>query len=212
MPTSDTTLTEILAALAREDHYGVLLAAQLGGTPQEVQLILQTTVMNADQQTISPTGQYIIRAIGVQEHRLAVGLFANLVHSTDNPLLYPHNAAWQQVHFHGTPRDVDDLMLRINQLYGQTYGLYDPFRRMVDELNPTAPLATILQAGDGILGVMPEPFAEKVVGLLGQYELNAHLEPAQPAPEHIRYESLVLDDSYLVASMFSADPITPSGG
>ncbi len=203
----DSQLAPLLEALAPDDHYGVILAAQLGGTPQEVQLILQTTVMNEAEQSLSPTGQYIVRAIGVQEHRLSVGLFANLVHSTDNPLLYSHNTPRMQLSFSGTPREVDDLMLSLNQLYGQTYGIYDPFRRMAEELNPTAPLATILTAGEGVLALMPQPFAEKAARLLEKYSLTTQLEVAQPAPEHLRYEALVLDDSYLVASMFSVDPV-----
>lgn len=219
----DPSLTQILTTLSPEDHLGVLLAAQVGGTPQEVQIILQTTAYDEEREALKTLGQYIIRAIGVKEHRLSVGLFNTMILRDDNPLLYPHNWPMMEVYFQGKPANIDDLMLGINQLYGQTYGRYDPFRRMADELNTLQPLATLLNSGGGLLGTMPQPFAARMKSYLERLGLEVNLiEVAQGHHHHeggeaeeshhqhhppIKYQLLVMDDSYFIAQMFSADPM-----
>ncbi|HLA43358.1 MAG TPA: hypothetical protein VJZ27_07995 [Aggregatilineales bacterium] len=211
----DQTLQQILETLESEDHLGVLLAAQLGGTPQEVQLILQTTEYNDTHDALRPIGQYIIRAIGVREHRLSVGLFGTMVLSHQNALLYPHNEKMIQVYFRGSPENVDSLMIELNQLYGQTYGQYDPLRRMAEEINPARPLESLLKGGQGLLGNMPEPFAQKVAALLERHQMKARLLDDEEANEHrppMQFQSLVMDDSFLIAQLFSADPMGSPGG
>lgn len=211
---TDTSLQTLLTAIMPDDNLGVLLAAQMGGTPQEVQLIVQTAIIDDEHESIQTTGQYILRAIGVQEHRISLGLFANIAHATENALLDNYNSAPMQVHFSGAPTAIDPLLIDINQLYAQTYGMYDPFRRMVDELNPTAPLATTLTSGEGVLGVMAAPFAERMKTVLEKNGLTAHLEthPVETDDHHhdITHELLVMDDSYVVAQLFSVDPMGKS--
>jgi len=206
---NDPTLQKLLETLAPEQHIGILLAAQMGGTPQEVQLIIQTGEMDENHESMRTTGQYIVRCIGVREHHLSVGLFANMVLSDSNPLLFNHNEKLMQVHFEGVPPHVDALMIDLNQLYGQTYGIFDPFRRMAMEINPTQPLATILNSGKEVLGVMPQPFAEKVAKVLRERHgmtalLVEHEDDHRPA---LKFRSLVMDDSYFIAQDFSADPV-----
>ncbi|NJL94205.1 MAG: hypothetical protein HC915_11020 [Anaerolineae bacterium] len=200
----DPTLTRILAELAPEDHLGVLLAAQVGGTPHELQLILQTTEYLAEQDGYRPTGQYIIRALGVVEHRLALGLFSNLVISAENSMLHRYNHPQVEVYFRGVPGQVDSLMLELQQLYGQTYGIY---RHLADDINRTRPLGALLSTGYGLLGTMPAPFVEKLAPLLARYGLSLHTLEAESSPPRIPYHLLVMDDSFVIAQLFSADPM-----
>lgn len=204
----DPTLQKILAALAPDENLGVLLAAQVGGTPNEIQLIIQTTEhLEGEGERLRPTGQYIIRAISVVEHKLSLGFFSSLVHSMDNPLLWPHNEKRMVVTFRGQPANVDSLMIDLYQLYGQTYGIYDPSTRMADELNREKPLATLFANGQGILGEMPESFAHKVVRLLERHNMASQLDEIELDRPDLTRQSLILDDSYIVAQFFSADPM-----
>jgi hypothetical protein len=203
----DTTLNELLEFLSEENHLGVLLAAQVGGTPHEVQIILQTTELDADHESLKPLGHYIIRAIGVQEHRLSVGLFGVMAFSEENALLHPYTETMMQVYFSGTPQNVDSLMIDLNQLYGQTYGQYDPFRRMAEEINRARPLATLLGGGNGLLGTMPEPFANQVAKMLARHDMKASLIPNEAEHPPFKYQLLAMDDSYFIAQTFSADPM-----
>jgi len=207
----DETLRQILDHVqGSEDHLGILLAAQLGGTPREIQLIMQTATMDENHEQLSPQGQYIIRCVGVAEHELSLGLFANMVHSTDNALLYPHNDQPVQVHFEGKPNNADTMMIELNQLYGQTYGMYGPFKRMAQEINPTAPLSTLLNSGNGLLGVMPFPFAQMVKTLFERNNMTVNMVMVESDEEHhapIKHQALVLDNTFIVAQVFSADPM-----
>jgi hypothetical protein len=209
MDDAEKNLTKLLDALAPEDNLGILLAMQMGGTPQEIQVILQTTEFHAEKDALRVTGQYIVRAIGVVEHRASLGFFRTLVISQNNPLLYPHNEKLMQVMFKGIPDNIDSLMIDINQLYGQTYGIYDPNRRMADELNLAQPLATLLGTGEGLLGIMPEPFAKRLSKVLERHHMTADLVEITEThrPEGVIFQSLVMDDSYIIAQAFSVDPM-----
>lgn len=204
----DATLDKILETLAPDHNLGVLLAAQMGGTPQEVQLLLQTTELDEARGALKVTGQYIIRAIGVREHRLSLGLFNTIVHTENNPLLEPHNGKIIQVYFRGTPENVDGLMIELNQLYGQVYGRYDPMRRMAEEINHARPLETLLKGGQGMLGEMPQSFAEKTAKLLERHGLQTSFIESETHRPDFKHSLLVMDDSYFIAQMFSAEPIT----
>ncbi len=218
---ADDTLKKIIDALQPEENLGVLLAAQMGGTPREVQIILQTTQYEAEKDALKATGQYIIRALGVVEHRFSLGLFNKIVLSTDNPLLYRHNAEEVQVYFRGTPDNIDEFMIELNQLYGQTYGVFDPNMRMADELNRAMPLYNLLKTGQGLLATTPQPFAEKLQKLLARHQMTSNLieveddhhhEEGEDHPHHdITYQLLVMDDSYFIAQLFSSDPMGKAG-
>jgi hypothetical protein len=206
---TDQHFPKLLEALAPEDNLGILLAMQMGGTPQEVQLILQTTEFDEEKEALKITGQYVVRAIGVVEHRASVGFFQSIALSQQNPLLYSHNEKLMQVYFRGTPENIDSLMIDINQLYGQTYGIYDPNRRMIEELNMTRPLGTLLSSGQGLLGTMPEPFAHKMAKVLERHNMASNFieDTETHRPEGITFQVLAMDDSYFIAQLFSAEPI-----
>lgn len=213
----DDNLKKIIEALQPEENLGVLIASQMGGTPREVQIIIQTTQYEAEKDALKATGQYIIRALGVVEHRLSLGLFNKLVLSNDNPLLYRHNSEQVQVYFRGTPENIDGFLIDLNQLYGQTYGVFDPNMRMADELNRAMPLYNLLKTGQGLLATTPQPFAEKLQKLLTRHHMTCNFIEVEDEHHHedeedhhhhdITYQLLVMDDSYFIAQLFSADPM-----
>jgi len=205
----ETNLGTILDSLQPEDNLGVLLAAQMGGTPQEIQLIIQTTRLDEEKDALVATGQYIVRAINTIEHRITLGLFNNIAHSTSNPILYKHNEPLYEVFFRGKPENVDNLMLDIQQLYGQTYGIY---RHMADELNRARPLASLLGEGYGYLGTMPAPFVERIKKLFNRYGMQINTAEAESHRPDFQFELLVMDDSFIVAQLFSVDPMKQKAG
>lgn len=213
--TLDTTLQKILQELEPENHLGIFMLAQMGGVPQEVQMIIQTAQFNEATKQLKPIGQYIIRAIGVGEQKLALGIFNAAVLSTDHPVLYHFNEKLVQVYFRGQPENVDVLMLELQQLYDQTYLQK---RSMVDDINRSRPLGILLSSGHGMLGQMPLPFAEKVKTLLARYDLTCNFVDVEDEHHHdhgdhghehpaIKYQLLAMDDSYIIAQLFSADPM-----
>lgn len=197
------TLEQIHDVINESDtKLGILLAAQLGGTPQEIQMILQTADYDEATEGITSTGQYVIRAIGVREHRVSLGLFGRIVTSTDHPLLYRHNEALLQIYFRGQPDNVDALMIDISQLYGQTYGAD---RNLADEINTSMPLSSLLTMGHGFFGEMPTTFAQQIQTVFERHGLSTNFIESQPAM--MQHQMLVMDDSYVIAQLFSADPL-----
>lgn len=198
----DKLLVELVDALAVDHAIGILLAAQMGATPQEIQLVVQSADYNEETQAVTSQQGYIIRCIGVQEHRFSVGMFNRLVVVDDHPLLWNHNAQYKQIYFSGHCEDVDGLMLELNQIYGQHYGIV---RSLADDINRMAALGTILGRGNGLLGEMPEPMADLVKTLLERYDYNVNLLDAELEKSPIPFKLLVLDDSYVIAQMYSVD-------
>jgi hypothetical protein len=208
--TLDPHLSALIDTLQADDHYGIVLLAQLGGTPQEIQLILQSTINEStgEQEQLRVTGQYILRAIGVREHRIELGLFKTLAYSAAHPILDPYNTPLGQLYFRGQldPARLDALLIDFNQLYLQTYSAYDPFRRMADEVNRTLALGRLLSSGGGLLATCPQPFAEKLGRLLDRYGLETRFirtedDQRPPIPQFL----LALDEAYLIASLFSLE-------
>ncbi|NDJ86807.1 MAG: hypothetical protein GYB66_13050 [Chloroflexi bacterium] len=201
---TDPTLQEIITTLQDEHRLGILLTAQMGGTPEEIQLILQVADFDEDKQIILPQKAYIVRCISVQEHRLSLGMFGTLLHVEDHPLLWNHNTIYHQVYFRGTLDSADGLMLELTQLYGQYYG---GIRNIADDLNLAMPLERLLTSGHGLLGTVPLPMAERVTALLERYGLTSRLVPIEQEPPEIQYKLLVMDDSFLIAHLYSVDPV-----
>jgi hypothetical protein len=229
MTLDDPTLQKILSELAPDEHLGVILLAQVGATPQEIQVILQTTQYDSEKDGLKVIGQYVIRCIGTVEQRLSLGLFNHIAFSTHNPLLHRYNEKTVQVYFRGQPAQIDSLMLDLHQAYEETYSTY---RHLVDEVNRRRPLGSLLSEGYGMLGEMALPFAQKVKSLLARHQMTTHFLEVEDDHDHhhehdhdhgpfprvhshdLQYQLLVLDDSYIIAQMFSADPmgITRKGG
>jgi hypothetical protein len=204
MPLEDQNLLKVIEELDPENSLGALLVVQMGTTPQEVQLILETTRYDEGKEALQRGDSYIVRCISVQEHRVSVGLFRKMVYTEDHPLLWNHNHMYRQVYFRGRPDHVEDLMLELNQLYGEHYGA---FRSLASDVNHAMPLGTLLTSGDGMLGEMPAPMAEKVKRLLERHGFKVCFITSDMEPPEIQYSLLVMDDSFFIAHMFSADPV-----
>ena len=194
--------------LAREQDYGVLLVAQMGGVPNELQLLIQTAEYDAAVQGLRERRRYVVRALGVREHRLSLGVFGRLIIAEDHPLLHAHNAPKTAVFFRGAPRDVHELALDLSQAHASTFG---PWRLLADDLNHAAPLVDLLRSGGGLLGEMPKPAAERMARVFEHHGLEAKLidDPEFSAmDEHGRSKSaqaLLIDEGYVVALDFSVD-------
>lgn len=205
---------ELLQQLAGEHDVGVLLMVQMGGIPEEIQLIVQTATYDEKAGGLREKQAYIIRALGVKEHRTSLGVFSSLFFADEHPILYHHNAALQAVHFSGTPADPNALVLDIQAAYGATFG---PWRDLAEDLNREKPLFDLVQAGEGRLGTMPEPAAKRMVKVLEHHQIEAHLEEVegvrQGEEDSHGYENdltlLGIDDSYFIAYTFTVDEMRP---
>lgn len=199
---------KLLGELHGEKGYGILLAAQMGGVPQELQLIIQTAQFDEQKQGLRPRGQYVIRALGVVEHRVSLGVFGALFFADEHPVLLHYNVPRAVIHFEGQPKDVNELVLDITQAYLSTFG---PWREMARDLNCEKPLVDLLTSGSGLLGTMPRPGAERMVRVLEHHGMIGRLEDSslyEMEDEHGRSRKMRLlgiDDSYLIALDFSVD-------
>jgi hypothetical protein len=204
MPKRDLLLSDLKA----ENGVGVLLAVQMGGTPNELQLMVQTGQIDREKQGIRPRRQFTVRAIGVEEHRLSLGLFGALFFADEHPILFHHNLPRAAIHFTGKPADVHELVLDIHQAWVSTFG---PWRELIADINHHAPLTTLLQSGAGQLGVMPVPAAERMGRVLAHHGLQTRLEPLErytDSDEHGRsrlYKLLGIDDSYIIALDYTVE-------
>jgi hypothetical protein len=122
--------------------------------------------------------------------------------------LFHHNQPRLAVHFAGKPKDVNELVLDIHQAYVSTFG---PWRELATDINREKPLVNLLTSGEGVLGIMPKPAAERMVKVLQHHGLTARLEAEgvhETEDEHGRSrlrKLLGIDDSYFVALDFSVE-------
>ncbi len=199
---------KLLGELQGEQDYGVLLAVQMGGVPQELQLMIQTAQYDEAAQGLRPRAQYILRALGVVEHRVSLGMFGRLFIADEHPILFHYNLTRHAIHFEGKPKDVNELVLDIHQGYLSTFG---PWRELARDINREKPLVDLLQSGGGVLGTMPKPAAERMVKVLEHHGLTTRLDEEatyEKDDEHGRSRRMKLlgvDDSYLIALDFSVD-------
>lgn len=195
---------KLLAELGGEDDLGVLLVAQMGGGPNEIQLIIETAQYEEAAGGLRQRGGYIIRAISTQEHRLSLGIFGTAFFTDVHPILLHHNEPKRAIHFEGVPADVNELVLDIHQSYASTFG---PWREMVRDIRREKPLVNLLASGGGVLGDMPQTAAERMVKTLEHHGLRAWLE-GDDTPPSPQWKLLAIGDSYFVAIDFSVDTMS----
>lgn len=201
---------QLLRELAGSDDVGVLLVAQMGGVPEEIQLIIQTAQYDADAGGLRERSAYIVRALGVKEHRVSLGVFGSLFFAVEHPILYHHNAPRHEVHFSGTPANPNELVLDIQATYSATFG---PWRDLGEDITREKPLFDLVQQREGMLGTMPSPIAEKMVKVFEHHNMTAQLKQvfagrSSKPDEHGRTERLRLlgiDDSYFIAYSFTVE-------
>src|SRR5829696_462204 len=168
MPKREQLLNEI----RQESFYGVLLLAQMGGVPNELQLIIQTAEYDPSVEGLRERNRYIVRALGVREHRLSLGVFGQMIFADDHPLLYPHNTPRVGVFFRGQVNNVSDVVLDLSQAHASTFG---PWRHIAEDINRAAPLVDLLASGGGLLGEMPKPAAERMGRVLEHHHVEHKL-------------------------------------
>jgi hypothetical protein len=204
MPDDNAVFQQLTQEMQAEDAVGLLAAAQLGRSVNELSLIVQTTLFDRSVGGLRPQTQYVIQASGLVEHKLTLGLFNRIGFVADHPLLYHHNLPRVRV-FVGSPlADPDRLIQAINDAHTQ---VYDGWRDLEMDLNRLASIDRVLQAGYGLLGDMPQPFAKTISEVLTQYGVQHTLmeDDAPPVPMKL----LVLDESYLVGADFTAEVAGP---
>lgn len=201
---------QLLAELSGEKDYGVLLVAQMGGVPNELQFMIQTAQYDDAAQGLRPRHTYVVRALGVREHRVSVGMFGQLRFLDDHPLLYHHNAPKAAVYFDGKPADLNELVLDLSQAHVMAY---EGWRHLLDtdDLNRSTPLVDLFKRGFGVVGVMPKPLADRVGKVLDHHGIK-HTENIEAdfetTDEHGRSrlaKLLLIDQSYVVALDFSVE-------
>jgi hypothetical protein len=203
---------QLIGELTGEKDYGVLLAAQMGGVPNELQLIVQTAVYDDEKEGLRPKHQYVIRALGVEEHQVHLGMFGTLkLHTaTDHALLHQYNLPTVGFFFRGTVSKPHELALDIQQAHLSTYGFWRP---VTDYLELTQPLLDLLTSGGGLLGRMPKPLGERMAKVFDHHQIEYKLIEAdaqEMEDEHGRsraMQALVIDKSYVVALAFSVDEL-----
>lgn len=198
---------QLIGDLSGEQDYGILLAVQMGGVPNELQLIIQTAKFDEAAGGLRPQRQYVIRALGVREHRVTVGVFGRFFIAEEHPILFHHNLPRVEIHFDGKPKDINELVLDIHQAYVTTFG---PWRELAADVNRSQPLVDLLSSGSGQLGSMPGPAAERMSKVLAHHGMNPRLseKPHTAEDDHGRSTAaklLGIDDSYFVALDFSVD-------
>ncbi|MCL4246714.1 MAG: hypothetical protein KJ065_01040 [Anaerolineae bacterium] len=206
-----TKREQLLSELQRSEDYGILLAAQVGGVPNELQLIVETAVYDAAAEGLRPRNNYIVRALGVREHRITLGVFGSLQFTRDHPLLYHHNTPRFAVNFQGKPTRLHEASLDISQAYASTFGVWRHITEISADINRAVPLVELLSSGEGLLGVMPKPLAERMVRVLEHHGMTATMQAAEPfneTDEHGRSrlsELLLIDQTYIIALAFSVE-------
>jgi len=193
---------KLLSELQADNEYGVLLMAQMDAVPETLQFVVSTTQMDEAAGGLRDRGSYVVRAIGVREHRFSVGIFANLRFMDDHPLLYEYNMPSVGLFFRGTPENPTELVLDIFQAYASTFG---PWRQIPSYLNTTKPLVDLVSGGGDVLGEMPKPLAERMIKVLEHHKLETKIvEGKRTEP---KMKALLLDESYILALDFSVDEL-----
>ncbi|MCU0476264.1 MAG: hypothetical protein MUC99_09170 [Anaerolineae bacterium] len=198
---------QLLADLAPDNHYGVLVMAQLDAVPETVQLVIATTQEDPATGGLRDLNRYLVRVLGVVEQRTSLGLFATLQVVDEHPLTLRYNHPTVALFFRGTPDHPDSTAMDILQAYASTLqGWHHPPMY----LNPEQPLVSLLQSGGGLLGEMPKPLADALEPVLQAHglETKQFADEGVNQDEHGRSQkrkALLLDDSYLVALDLSVE-------
>ncbi len=201
---------QLLSELEGTNDVGVLLVSQMGGVPEEIQLVVQTAQFDEAAGGLRERTAYIIRGLGVKEHRVSLGVFGSLFFAVEHPVLFHHNEARHEISFEGQPTDPNAFVLDIQAAYSYVFG---PWRNIGDDINRSKPLFDLVQQGEGVLGVFPKTAAERLVKVFNHHNMQATTTEVAPERdpnpnEHgqtQRLKMLGVDDSYLIAYSFMVD-------
>jgi hypothetical protein len=209
---------QFFADLQGENRQAALLVAQVGAAPTELQLICQIAEFDEAVQGLRPIRSYIIRALGILEHRIVnfgttVG---NVEILTEHPLLDEYTKTPTAVFFRGKAENPDALVLDIAQAHAQTFF---PWRHFPQYLNTEQALSSLIESGGGLLGQMPAPLAERVLKVLAHHKLETKTAEGtpyikvhdNPALLQMALKVLLFGGSYFVAYGFSIQEMKGRG-
>ena len=170
---------QFFADLAGENRQAALLVAQVGASPNELQLITQIAEYDESVEGLRPIRSYIIRVLGVLEHRIVnFGTTVNDIQIVDeHPLLYEYTSKPTAVFFRGTVDNPDSVVMDIAQAHATTFY---PWRHFPQYLNMEQSLGALFEAGGGLLGQMPAPLAEKILKVLEHHGLEHKIAEGEP--------------------------------
>ena len=203
---------QFLADMTHADHHLAVLVAQVGATPNELQLMVEVARLDEAAGGLRRVRNYIIRVLGVLEHRIVnFGTTVNQVALVDDhPLLYEYVERPTAVFFKGAVANPDGITLDIAQAHATTFAHW---RRFPEYLNVQQPLQTLFASGGGLIGQMPESLAVQIIKVLEHYGLEhktAHGTPYiqahdNPALVQQTPQVLTLGASYFVGYAFAFD-------
>lgn len=197
-----------------DDRQAAMLVAQVGGMPNELQIILETAQYDDQSEGLRPLNNYIIRVLGVTEHRiLNLGTTVDTVKLVDDhPLLYQYNQTPVAVFVRGKPDDNHSVVLDVAQTHSEVFGFW---RRFPEYINIEKPLYTLFEEGGGLLGQMPKPLADKLVPMLERHGLETKTiegdspisKNTNPMVESQTIKALFIGSSYFISYAFSIDEL-----
>ncbi|MGB7339050.1 MAG: hypothetical protein WBC91_09180, partial [Phototrophicaceae bacterium] len=184
--------------------------AQVGASPNELQLITQVAEYDETAQGLRPIRSYIIRVLGVLEHRIVnFGTTVNNIQILDNhPLLYEYTTNPTALFFRGDSANADEVTMDLMQAHATTFY---PWRHFPQYLNMEQPLLEMVKAGGGLIGQMPAPLAQEMIKVLNHHNLEhktAEGEPYikvhdNPALLQTKLKVLLFGESYFISYGFS---------
>lgn len=205
---------KLLNDMKGDDRQAAMLVTQVGGMPNELQVILETAQYDGEKDGLRPLNNYIVRVLGVTEHRIVnLGTTVETIRLLDDhPLLYQYNSTPTALFFRGKPEDTNALVLDIAQVHATTFG---PWRHFPEYLNVEQPLFSLLESGGGLLGQMPSPLAENLVKVLEKHGLETKVmqgeNPADknknPMVKQQKIKVLFIGASYFISYAFSIDEL-----
>jgi hypothetical protein len=198
---------QLFRELQANDHYGVLVMCQLDAVPETVQLVIATTQEDPATGGLRDVNRYLVRVLGVVEHRFSLGLFKSIFLTQEHPLTLRYNHPTVALFFRGTPDHPDSTAMDVLQAYASIFG---PWRQPPMYLNTEQPLVSLLSSGGGLMGEMPKPLADALEVVLQKHglETKQFADEGVDKDEHGRSQkrvALLLDDSYAVALDISVE-------
>lgn len=200
MPKTEQFIEEI----NRENGYGVFLMAQMDSVPETLQFVIATTEYDDEAKGLRDKSRYIVRAVGVQEHRVSVGIFGQALFPESHPLLFQYNEPPVGLFFRGTPEQPQELLLDIIQAYSS---VMQEWRHIPTYLNMQQPLVDLVRSGGGLLGEMPPSLADSLERVLQHHRLETHRVAGERPNEQPTMKLMLLDDSYVVALDFTIESL-----
>ncbi|MCC7449433.1 MAG: hypothetical protein IT324_18585 [Anaerolineae bacterium] len=196
-------LDQLFAEMQAEDAVGLLLAAQLHNTPGEMNIIVQSTLLDHSIGRLKAQNQYVIHLTNLAEHKLTLGLFDEIAFVETHPLLIHHNAPRFNVFIASAPESPEAVLQEIEDAHE---AIMKGWRDMARDFNTMAAPDVILRTGYGFLGKMPEPIVQAVAQILARHKVQHNLIADETPLTPMKL--LAIDQSYFVAAMFEIERIT----